>query len=146
MTTESAGPMTKEKMEEYFRSFNAAGSTKTLSTYYTEDAVFKTPWGKVVSGLDNIIKYMDEGAHHGDKIKESLTAKKILIDGDGVAVELETELEALDDVPDYHLGPSFKKGEIIRWRLSAFYKIRDGKIADVQVYIVLEEWLRKWLK
>ena len=143
--SQSAGAMTKEKMIEYFESFNKKGEEKTFRDYYTEDAVFKTPWGRAFTGVDNIIKYMVEETHYGGKLKETLQPKKIVIDGDDVAVELVTEFEALDDVPKFHLGPSIKKGEKIRWILSAFYQIRDGKIAHVQIYVVLEEWLRKWL-
>jgi ketosteroid isomerase-like protein len=145
MTTQSAGPMTKEKMEEYFKSFNEAGSTKTITEYYTEDAGFKTPWGKDFKGRDNICKYLYEVAHYKDKIKETLMPNKILIDGDDVAVELITQFEALEDVPDFHLGTSFTKGQKMQWRLSAFYTIKEGKIDDVQIYVVAEEWLRKWL-
>ena len=143
--SKSTGPMTKEKMKEYFDSFNKKGEEITFKKYYTEDAVFITPWGRTVSGVDNIIKYMIEEAHCGGRLKETLKPTKIFIDGDGVAVEIITEFEALEDIAGHHLGPSFKKGEKIQWILSAFYKLRDGKITHVQVYVVLEEWLRKWL-
>lgn len=145
MNSQSASPMTKEKMMEYFESFNKEGDEKTFKKYYTEDAVFKTPWGRTFSGVNNIIKYMEEEAHYYGKIKETLHPGNILIDGDDVAVELKTEFHALEDIPKFHLGPSFKKGDKIQWILSAFYKIRDGKIAHVQIYVVLEQWLRKWL-
>lgn len=138
--------MDKKTMTEYFESFNTKGDEETFRKYYTEDAVFKTPWGRTFSGVDNIIKYMMEEAHYGGKVKETLKPTKIVIDGDDVAVEILTEFEALDDLPRFHLGPSFKKGEKMQWILSAFYKIRNGKIAHVQIYVVLEPWLREWLK
>jgi hypothetical protein len=141
---QSGGSVIKKWMQEYFESFNKVGAGKTFATYFAEDAVFKNPWGKEFHGRKNIIKYMDEVSHHGDKIKETLTPSNILIDGDAVAVELVTEMVALEDVPNYHVG-SFKKGDKIKWILSAFYKIKDGKIFYVQVYVVAEEWLRKWL-
>jgi ketosteroid isomerase-like protein len=141
----SGGFVTKKWMEEYFESFNKFGVAKTFPVYFAEDAVFKTAWEKESHGRENIIKFMREIVHHGDKIKETLMPFNIVIDGDNVAVELLTEMVALEDVPNYHVG-SFKKGEKINWRLSAFYKIRDGKIAQVQVYVVLEEWLRKWIR
>ena len=143
--SQSANVMTKEKMVEYFESFNKAGEEATFKKYYTEDATFKTPWGRNFTGVNEIIKYMVEETHYGGKLKETLQPKKILIDGDDVAVELVTEFEALEDIPRFHLGPSFKKGEKIQWILSAFYTIRDGKISGVQIYVVLEPWLRKWL-
>ncbi len=84
--TQSAGPMTKKRMEEYYEGFNKQGE-KIFSTYYTEDAVFETSWDKKFSGLKNTIKYMEDVAHYGGKIKETLTPLKILIDGDDVAAE-----------------------------------------------------------
>ena len=143
--SQSENVMTKEIMIEYFESFNKEGDEKTFKKYYTEDATFKTPWGRNISGVNDIIRYMADEAHCGGKVKETLQPKKILIDGNDVAVELVTEFEALEDIPKFHLGPSFKKGEKIQWILSAFYTIRDGKISGVQIYVVLEPWLRKWL-
>jgi limonene-1,2-epoxide hydrolase len=137
--------VTKKWVEEYFKSFNELGAGKTFSARFAEDAIYKNPWGREVHGLKNIVKYMDEVSHHGNKIKETLTPLRILIDGDSVAVELVAEMLALEDVPDYHVG-SLKKGEKIRWILSGFYKIRDGKIVYVQLYVLAEEWLRKWLR
>ena len=137
--------VTKKWVEEYFKSFNELGAGKTFAARFAEDAIYKNPWGREVHGLKNIVKYMDEVSHHGNKIKETLTPLRILIDGDSVAVELVAEMLALEDVPDYHVG-SFKKGEKIRWILSGFYKIRDGKIVYVQLYVLAEEWLRKWLR
>ena len=140
-----SGSVTKKWMEEYFESFNKLGAGKTFAAYFAEDAVFKNPWGREVHGLKNITQYMDEVSHHGDKIKETLTPLKILIDGDAAAVEFVTEMLALEDVPDYHVG-SFKKGDRIKWVLSAFYRIRNGKIVYVQIYALAEEWLRKWVR
>jgi hypothetical protein len=142
---QARGTVTRKWMEEYFESFNKLGAGKTFAAYFAEDAVYKNPWGREVHGLKNIIEYMDDVSHHGDKIRETLTPLKILIDGDSVAVELVAEMSALEDVPNYHVG-SFKKGDKIRWTLSAFYKIRDGKMVYIQLYVLAEEWLRNWVR
>jgi predicted ester cyclase len=142
---ESAGPMTKEKMMTYYDSFNNEGGREAFHTYYTEDCVFKTPWAREISGLENIITYINDLAHRKGKIKETLTPVKILIEGDEVAAELITEMEALDDVPDFHVGSSLKKGDKVKWTLSAFYTIKNGKIAAVQLYAVVDAGLRKWM-
>jgi ketosteroid isomerase-like protein len=143
--TKKAGSMTRERMQAYFDSFNTEGATKTFNEYYTDDIVFKTPWGKEFSGRQNVLDYMNNVAHYKDKIKETMTAKTILIDGEGVAVEIETVMEAFEDVPDFHMGGSFKKGDKVKWVLSAFYTIRNGKISSVHIYVVADPWLRKWM-
>lgn len=129
---QSEGPMTKEKMAEYFKTCSEKGFEKALSIYYAEDAVFENMVGEEVSGKKNIIKLLDF-AHRGGTIKETLTPIRILVDGDNVAAEILMELDVLEDVPDHHFKP-LKKGEKTKNRIGVFYKIRDGKIAGVKVY------------
>jgi ketosteroid isomerase-like protein len=142
---ESAGQMTREKMMEYYDSFNKGGGEEAFYTYYTEDCVFKTPWGREISGLKNAIAYINDVAHRKGKIKETLKPSTIVIEGDVAAVELISELEALEDVPDFHMGGSFKKGDKVTWTLAGFYKVKNGKFAVVQLYVIVDPWLRKWM-
>jgi len=100
--------------------------------------------GELISPND-AITYINDLAHRKGKIKETLTPVKIVIEGDEVAAELITEMEALDDVPDFHVGSSLKKGDKVKWTLSAFYTIKNGKIAAVQLYAVVDAGLRKWM-
>jgi hypothetical protein len=143
--TKKAGGMTKERMQAYFDSFNIEGATKAFNEFYTDDIVFKSPWGKVFSGRKNVLDYMNNVAHSKDQVKETMTAKTMLIDGDAVAVEILTVFEALEDVPDFHMGGSFKKGDKVPWTLSAFYTTRGDKISSVHIYVVADPWLRKWM-
>ena len=127
-----SGPMTKEKMMEYFEVFSKEGFEKAISTYFAEDAVFENSIAMEASGKKNIINLL-KFTHRGDVVKETLTPVRILMDGDDAAVELVMEMDVTEDVPDHHISP-LKKGEKTKCRLSAFYKIEDGKIARVKVY------------
>lgn len=129
--TQTEGPMTKKKMEEYFQAFSKEGFKKAVTDYFAEDAVLENSLAMEACGKKNIIEMM-VSTHRRGTVKETLTPTRILIDGDDVAAELVMELEASEDLPDHHL--KLKKGEKKRARLAAFYKIRDGKIARVKVY------------
>ena len=129
---QSSGPMTKEKMMEYFEVFSKEGFEKAISTYFAEDAVFENSIAMEASGKKNIINLL-KFTHRGDVVKETLTPVRILMDGDDAAEELVMEMDVTEDVPDHHISP-LKKGEKTKCRLSAFYKIEDGKIARVKVY------------
>jgi ketosteroid isomerase-like protein len=131
-TMQSEGPMTKKKLEEYFEVFSKEGYIKAIPTYFAEDAVFENSIGMEACGIENILKLLDY-THRDGIVKETLTPVTILIDGDGVAVELVMEAVVSEDVLDYHMA-SLKKGESVKVRLGVFYKIKDGKIARAKVY------------
>lgn len=130
--SQSSGSMTKEKMMEYFEVFSKHGFEKAISTYFAEDAVFENSIAMEACGKQNIINLL-KFTHRGNVVKETLTPVRIIMDDDDAAVELVMEVEASEDVPDHHLS-SLKKGEKMKFRLSAFYKIKAGKIARVKVY------------
>lgn len=57
-----------------------------------------------------------------------------------VAVELEQEFTAYEDVPNHYVV-SIDKGETIKTSgVAAFYKMKDGKISSVRVYCTLNEY------
>ena len=129
---QSSGPMTKEKMIEYFEVFSKEGFEKAISTYFSEDAVFENSIAMEACGKKDIINVL-KFTHRGNVVKETLTPVRILMDGDDAAVELVMEVAVSEDVPDHHLS-ALKKGEKAKYRICAFYKIADGKIARVKVY------------
>lgn len=125
-------PMTKERLKDFYKAFNKKGYEYGVLNYFSEDVVYENPAGLEISGRDNVIKYMI-GVHHGDKIKETITPVRVLIEGVDAAAELVIQLDALEDALDHHIA-SLKKGDQIAHRVSAWYTIRDGKIAKLKVY------------
>ena len=127
----STVPMSKENMIQYFETYSRDWEEAAL-TYFTEDIVFENILGEEYSGRENLINFWKK-VHVGKVVKENVTPVRILIDGDDVAAELLIEFYASEDVPNHIVAP-LKKGEKLKLRFSAFYRIRDGKIAHVTVY------------
>jgi len=131
-TGQSETPMTKEKLEEFYKDFSTRGYEYGALNYFTEDVVYENPGGLEYSGRDNVINYM-RGVHRGDAIKETITPVRVVMDRDVVAAELIIRLDATIDVPDHNIAP-LKKGDSIAHRVSAWYTLRGGRIARLKVY------------
>jgi limonene-1,2-epoxide hydrolase len=129
---ESQTPMTVEKLREFYETFSSKGYEYAALGYFTEDVTYENPGGLEYSGRDNVIDYMKR-VHRGDAIKETITPLRLLTDGENVAAELVIQLESTIDVPDHNIAP-LKKGDKIAHRVSAWYRIRDGRIAHLKVY------------
>lgn len=56
---------------------------------------------------------------------------QVVIDGAGVAAELESALLALEDWPEFPSG-SLKKGDTYRRRGLIMYTLRDGKLCRIR--------------
>ncbi len=128
---------TRKAFEEYFRDYDTGDYRMALNKHYTEDAVFENTRVKIV-GRDNIIGWFTRS--HALGYTEKLVPVNMLIGEDIVAVELEQEFTAYEDVPNHYVV-SIDKGETIKTSgVAAFYKMKDGKISSVRVYCTLNEY------
>ena len=128
---------TKKAIEEYLRDYDAGDFKMTLNKHYTEDAVFENTRVKVV-GRDNIIEWFTRS--HALGYTEKLVPANVLIGKDSVAVEVEQEFTAYEDVPNHYVVP-MDKGETVKTSgVAAFYKMKDGKISSISVYCTLNEY------
>lgn len=128
---------TKKMIEEYLQAYDTGDYKMTLEKYYTEDAVFENTRVRVV-GRDNCIQWFTKS--HALGYMEKLTPVNILIGEGVVAVELDQEFTAYEDVPNHYVAP-MKKGETITTSgVCAFYKMRDGRISSVRVYCTLNAY------
>ncbi len=121
--------MNRKDMLKYFEDYNTADFEKTISTYYTEDAVFEAADYKYM-GKQNIISFLIK-SHKG--MTEKMKPVHILIESDTVAAEIEALIEVFEDRPDFHIKP-LKKGDSFTIKMAAFYDIRDNKICHVRLY------------
>jgi hypothetical protein len=121
--------MNKERFHQYIADFNKGDYREVLSTYYAEDAILETPDVRY-EGLENVIDFFIR-SHKG--VKEFLTVTNLLIDGDGVAAELEAEMKVTLDRPDHHIRP-LKKGDTMMINQCALYDVKDSRIRHVRVY------------
>ena len=128
---------TRKSLEEYFRDYDTGDYRMALNKHYTDDAVFENTRVKVI-GRDNIIEWFTRS--HALGYTEKLVPVDMLIGEDVVAVELEQEFTAHEDVPNHYVV-SMNKGETIKTSgVAAFYKMKDGKISSVRVYCTLNEY------
>jgi hypothetical protein len=121
--------MNRKNMLKYFEDYNTADYEKTVSTYYTQDAIFEAADYKYM-GQKNIINFLTNS--HKD-ITEKMNPIHIIIEGNTVAAEIEIVIEVFEDRPDFHIKP-LKKGDSITLKMAAFYDIRDNKICHVRLY------------
>jgi hypothetical protein len=114
---------------EYFEDYNTGDYEKTMTKYYTPDAIFESADYKLV-GRDEIIKFMIE-SHKGST--ETMKAKHLLVGSDVAAAEIEAVIQVFEDKPSFHIRP-LKKGDSITLRMAAIYDLRDNKITHVMLY------------
>lgn len=114
----------KEYLQLYTEDFERA-----VDRFYTDDIVFENP-DDIFRGKQAILDHFQVAR---DGIREIFTPLNILIEEDRIAVEMDVELLATKDKPDFPAKP-LRVGESIRRKVAAFYWVRDGKICSVAVY------------
>lgn len=118
--------MTKDDVREYISAFNRkdfAGFGK----FYADDV--RLDVGRFVrTGRDEILDFYREVAKTCD---EKLTLKRIVMDDEGVGIELDTEFKALADNLDFVAGP-LVPGQSIFITSFIFYTIRDDRFVDIK--------------
>jgi len=118
----------KERMKVYYETYNRS-IDEAILTFYTDDAVFEYQ-GLTLNGKEALLNHF---AEFQQAIKETMTPQNIVIDGDRVAVEVDSRMEVKINLPDF-LGKSRKAGELITGKFSAFYSIRDNNICNIRIY------------
>ena len=109
--------MNRDEMLEYFELYTE-DFEKAVERYYTEDIVFANP-DSVFNGREAILEHFRIVR---DGIKEIFTPLNIVMEGDNIAAELDIELLATRDKPDFAAGP-LKEGESIHRTVGAFYHL-----------------------
>lgn len=120
--------MNKEEFKKYFETYST-DFNQAIDTYYTDDIDFEYPGGKF-QGKEAVRAYF---AQVHEKFNEILRPVHLIIEGEKVAGEVEAELQALIDFPDFG-GKPFNKGESQFTTYGIFYDLRDGKICRVKIY------------
>jgi len=120
--------MDNERMGKYFEDYNTDFNV-AIDTFYTDDIDFEFPGGKF-NGKEAVRVYFDK-LHQ--KFNEILRPVYLMFEGDRIAGEVEAELQALIDFPDFG-GKPFNKGESQFTTYGIFYGLRDDKICRVKIY------------
>ncbi|NQT73097.1 MAG: nuclear transport factor 2 family protein [Chloroflexi bacterium] len=119
---------TKEIWEKYIKAFTD-NYENAIMKFYTDDVLFETPKNRF-EGRQAFIDYLN-ATRQG--IREVLTPTNVFSDENRLAAELNAELHAYEDAPDFPEKP-LKKGESISKSVSAFYDFKNGKISRVKIY------------
>jgi sulfur carrier protein ThiS len=118
--------MNKEQFRDYIDCFNRndfAGFTR----YYADDVLLELPKMQLRGPQAIIDFYRVVKA----RVRETLKINEVIADSEGLAAEVDTEFLALEDWPDFIVGP-LKKGDAIRIVSFVHYKIRDGRFAHIK--------------
>jgi hypothetical protein len=70
--------------------------------------------------------------YYNDDVVCELSSGITLRGKDGIAADITTQFTAIEDAPNFVVGP-LKKGEYIRGRVFVHYALRDGKISRISV-------------
>ena len=120
--------MDRETMNKYFEIYST-DYEDAVSTYYTDDIVFEYA-GNKYSGKEAVLNYFKSIR---DNFNETLVPAYILIEADRVAAEVNAELRAVRDLPDFW-GRSFRKGDSLTMTFGIFYHTRQNQIDSVRIY------------
>ncbi|KAB0622588.1 nuclear transport factor 2 family protein [Castellaniella defragrans] len=119
--------MNHERFADYIRRFNAQDPS-AFEDYLTPDVAVQNGTLKY-TGIEAMKAHY---ARIWSGMKETLDPRRVVCDGDTLAVELHARFEALKDDPDSLFGPVVR-GEAFDYTGVIMYRIRDGRFADIRV-------------
>jgi hypothetical protein len=110
----------------YIDAFNR-NDFETFSGYYAEQIHFQGQAGEFHSREQVVSFYRQVKA----RIRETIGIITLVIGERHIVAELETELHALEDWPDFPTGPIYK-GETRRSRNFVWYEVAEGKFGRIR--------------
>lgn len=119
--------MSAERFAEYIDAFNRDDYSK-FGDFYNEDVVLVIAGKTELRGRQAIFDFY-KGVK--SQTQRTLQINKIITAPDHLAVELQSEFLALQDLPDFSAGPMQKGGRIFI-NTFVFYNLRDGKFARIR--------------
>lgn len=121
--------MTKEEWSEnYIGAFNRA-DFDSFTAYYADDVVLQLGQKKMLRGKQAIRDFYT-GVFQ--KVRETLTIRKIVLDETGLAAIVATEFHALEDWPDFIAGPMVKGQSIFIESIVVYDIGSDGKFTAIR--------------
>ncbi len=120
--------MDKEFFESYYETYNRE-DPEALSQFYHEDVVIRSAQ-MVQTGKEAML-----GTYQYiiSILRDQMTPKNIILEGDQAAVEIHDRFEAKQDIDDF-LGQKFSKGDTMELNLCGIYKVEGNKIKEITIY------------
>ena len=122
--------MKRETINKYYETY-AKEDLNAVSPFYSNDVVFEFQ-GQTYNGKEAVFAWFRELQQ---TFHEVISPLNIVIDGDKVAIEIESEFEARVDLPDFH-GKALKKGDRTKIRFAVFYDTRNEQFCHIRLYTV----------
>jgi len=120
--------MNKEFFESYYETYNRE-DPEALSEFYHEDVVIRS------SQMEQTGKDAMLGTYRYiiSILRDQMTPKNIIVQGDHAAVEIHDRFEAKEDIDDF-LGQKFSKGDTLELSLCGIYRVEGNRIKDITIY------------
>lgn len=122
----NAGGLTEQDFRDYIAAFNRS-DFEGFGKYYAEDVVFEGR-GRHFKNREEVVSFYREVKK---RMRETITVLEVIVGPQGLAAEIETELFAFVDWPEFATGP-IKKGETILTRNFVWYDVVDGKFKHIR--------------
>jgi ketosteroid isomerase-like protein len=118
--------LTETDFRAYIAAFNRSDYA-AFSRLYAEDVEFKGRAAEL-RGREQIVEF-----YRGVKARlhETLTVHAVVAGEKAIVADVETELRALEDWPDFPTGP-FKRGETRRSQNFIWYDVADGQFTRIR--------------
>ena len=119
--------MTKDDVRNYIASFNAL-QFDGFGQYYADDVQLNLSGKQTLNSRDEILSFYREVAK---VCREKLDITRLVMDDEGVAIEVKTEFKALVDDPTFIAGP-LVPGQSIFITSRIFYELNaQGKFQKI---------------
>ena len=118
--------MTNDDVRDYIAAFNRL-DFDGFGKYYADDVKLSLSGKRTLSSRQEILAFYAEVAK---VCREKLEITHLVVDDEGVAIEVKTEFKALVDDPTFIAGP-LVPGQSIFITSRIFYTLRDGKFAEI---------------
>jgi hypothetical protein len=122
----SAGGITEADFRSYIDAFNRS-DFDGFSKFYADDVEF-VGRGRHFKSRDEVLTFYREVK---SKMRETITVKTVVVGDNDLMAEIETELVAFVDWPEFVTGP-IKKDDVIVTQNFAWYEVKDGKFARIR--------------
>jgi hypothetical protein len=122
----AAASITEDDFRQYIAAFNR-DDFDGFARFYADDVLFEGI-GRRFTGPEEVVAFYRLVK---SRMRETITIREVIVGANALAAELETELCALEDWPDFVSGPVLA-GQVIRVVSFVWYKIRDGRFAHIR--------------
>ena len=124
--TRNADGITEQDFRDYIAAFNRS-DFDGFGKFYADDVEFEGR-GRHFKSRDEVLNFYREVKA---KMRETITVKEVAVGDSDLAAEIETELVAFEDWPEFVTGP-IKKGDVILTQNFVWYEIRNGKFQHIR--------------